>query len=140
MRWPARLVHLQAIPACSENLGAAGDNKHLTLNERITVHLRDQSLKQSNVHAPLLPHVRMRWSADQAAIIHSIHLFDQNNGTTHHEALADRWLSTMKQRFTHQSGLFQTEVMNCKAYSKEPRGCAGAYHLLHKRLCTGNRR
>jgi len=23
LRWPARLVHLQAIPACSENLGAA---------------------------------------------------------------------------------------------------------------------
>ena len=110
---------------------AAGDNKQLTLNERITVHLRDLSLKQSNVHAPLLPHVRMRWSADQAAIIHSIHLFDQNNGTTHHEALADRWLSTMKQRFTHQSGLFQTEVMNCKAYSKEPRGCAGAYLIYY---------
>jgi len=37
----------------------------------------------------------------------------------------------MKQRFTHESGLFQTEVMNCKAYSKEPRGCAGAYLIYY---------
>jgi len=122
------LEHLNLILNCYQTINGDG---YLTLNERITLHLKDQSEKQNNLHAPLLPHVRMRWSADQALIINSIRGFDRNNGTTHHNDLADAWVSTMHSDYRHSTGLFQTEVMNCKSYSKEPRGCALAYLIYY---------
>lgn len=122
------LEHLNLILNCHQTINGDG---HLPLNERITLHLKTETIKQKNLHARLLPHVRMRWSADQALIINSIRGFDRNNGTTHHNDLADAWISKMQRDYCHSTGLFQTEVMNCKSYSKEPRGCALAYLIYY---------
>ena len=122
------LEHLNLILNCHQTINGDG---YLALNKRITLHLKTQTMKQKNLHAPLLPHVRMRWAADQALIINSIRGFDKNNGTTHHNDLAEAWVSTMYKDYCHSTGLFQTEVMNCKSYSKEPRGCALAYLIYY---------
>ena len=107
------------------------DDAYQPLNQRVTEHLSEASLAQENCHAPLLPHVKMRWSADQAAIIYSIWLYDQNNGTQLCGPLRDKWLTYMHEHATHpQTGLFITEVMGTQPYSKQPRGCATAY-LVH---------
>lgn len=107
------------------------DDAYQPLNLRITEHLLHASLAQDNAHAPLLPHVKMRWSADQAAIIYSIWLYDQNNGTQLCDPLREKWLAYMQAHATHpQTGLFITEVMGTQPYSKQPRGCATAY-LVH---------
>ena len=107
------------------------DDTYQPLNQRVTEHLLAASLAQENCHAPLLPHVKMRWSADQAAIIYSLWLYDQNNGTRHCEPLREQWLAYMHAHATHpQTGLFITEVMGTQPYSKQPRGCATAY-LVH---------
>ena len=78
-RYGYYLEHLNIILGCYQ---AVVDDTYLGLNQRVTQHLVDASLAENNLHAPLLPNVRMRWSADQAAIIYSIWLFDQNNGTS----------------------------------------------------------
>ena len=89
-------------------------------------------MAEDNCHAPLLPNVRMRWSADQAAIIYSIWLFDQNNGTSLANELRDKWLSYMESQMRdHGTGLYMTEVMGVKRYSKQPRGCALAYLIYY---------
>ena len=119
------LEHLNIILACYQSL--AGD-KYLDLNTRVTLYLREESLAQKNAHARLIPHIKMRWCADQAAIIFSIWLYDKNNGTNYHEEPKNRWLQYMENNAKHEAtGLYITEVMGVKSYSKQPRGCSHAY-------------
>ena len=122
------LEHLNIILGCYYQL--FGD-KFLDLNQRISTYLMQETLSQKNAHARLIPHVRMRWSADQAAILHSLWLFDQNTGADVSSEPIQRWQAFMDKHMRHaDTGLFATEVMNVKSYSKEPRGCACAY-LTH---------
>ena len=107
------------------------DDKYAELNHRVSRYLMQETLAQKNVHARLIPHVRMRWSADQAAILHSLWLFDQNTGSSLSDEPIARWKDYMEAHMRHSgTGLYATEVMNVKAYSKEPRGCACSY-LTH---------
>ena len=123
------LEHLNIILGCYQQIV---DDNYRELNERITKHLVELSLSQENAHARLLPHVKMRWSADQAAILYSIHLFDTNNGTDYLAEPKERWLDYMRNSGTHhETGLFITEVMGTKKYSKQPRGCSLSYMLYY---------
>jgi len=108
------------------------DDKYLLLNRRISQHLLEESLSHKNVHARLLPRVKMRWSADQAAIIYSLWLYDQNNQTQLSEQLSIDWLRYMESHRRHlATGLFATEVMRAKSYSEQPRGCSSAYMIYY---------
>jgi hypothetical protein len=122
------LEHLNIILGCYQRI--LGDD-YLDLNRKISEHLLANSMKYSNYHASLLPNSKMKWSADQAAIIYSLWLFDMNNQTSLHNELAKKWLEYMKTSGTHKStGLFITEVQNVKKFSNQPRGCAISY-LIH---------
>ena len=119
------LEHLNIIAGLS---CALGDREYAEVNVRISAHLNEMSLTQDNAHARLLPHVKMRGSADQAAILKSLWLCDQNHGTDFHAKPAEKWLAFMSENMTDpETGLFQTEVMRVKRYSRQPRGCALAY-------------
>ena len=122
------LEHLNIILGCYQRI--AGDD-YLKLNKRVSYHLLEISMRHKNFHADLLPYSRMKWSADQAAIIYSLWLYDKNNNTSLHNELSDKWLSYMKDKATHKAtGLFITEVQGVKRFSKQPRGCALSY-LIH---------
>ena len=128
-RYGYYLEHLNIILGCYQTI--AGD-RYRELNQRITEHLLALSLNEQNLHAPLLPNVRMRWSADQAAIIYSIWLYDQNNGTQLAAKLIIPWLNYMHAYRTEAStGLFKTEVLGVKTYSDQPRGCSLAYMIYY---------
>ena len=43
----------------------------------------------------------MKWSADQAAIIYSLWLFDKNNSTNLSEEISDKWLGYMNHNCKH---------------------------------------
>jgi hypothetical protein len=106
--------------------------KYRPLSQRISEHLLAETLSHHNLHARLLPRVKMRWSADQAAIIYSLWLHDENNATDFSAQLIEPWLKYMNEHRTHKStGLFATEVMNAKRYSEEPRGCSSAYMIYY---------
>ena len=122
------LEHLNIVLGSYQRI--AGD-KYVELNEKISNHLLKMSLRYSNYHADLLPYATMKWSADQAAIIYSLWLFDQNNSANLSSEIADKWLVYMNDNCIHKStGLYQTEVMGTKKYSRQPRGCSMAY-LIH---------
>ena len=121
------LEHLNTILGCYK---LAGGDDHRELHSRISEHLVKISLQEENAHARLIPHVKMRWCADQAAIINSLWLYDQSNGSNLHAEPAERWLKYIRNHCLHETGLVKTEVMNCKRYSKQPRGCSLAY-LVH---------
>ena len=56
----------------------------------------------------------------------SVWLFDQNNQTALHEKAA------RETKLTHEStGLFQTEALGVKRYSRQPRGCSSAYMIYY---------
>jgi len=110
---------------------AVGSNEFSDLNIRISQHLHHQSIIQKNGHARLIPHVKMRWSADQAGILKSLWLCDQNHQTDFHTEPMERWLAYMSSEMIDpDTGLFQTEVMRVKRYSREPRGCSHSY-MIH---------
>ena len=122
------LEHLNIVLGSYQRI--AGD-QYLELNERISNHLLTNSMSYNNYHADLLPNVNMKWSADQAAIIYSLWLFDQNNSTNLSKEIGDKWLSYMNDNCKHKStGLYQTEVLGTRNYSRQPRGCSMAY-LIH---------
>jgi hypothetical protein len=122
------LEHLNIILGIASIIGVSD---YTNLNLRISEHLREQSLAHKNAHAPLMPHIKMRWSADQAAILKSLWLCDKNHNTDFHKEPSDRWLDHMKTNMTHsETGLFETEAMRVKKYSKQPRGCSMAY-MIH---------
>jgi hypothetical protein len=108
----------------------AGGADYAELHQRVSEHLSKISLEESNAHARLMPHVKMRWAADQAAIINSLWLYDQASGDSLHSEVSARWQEYMFNHCRHTSGLSQTEVMTCKRYSKQPRGCSLVY-LVH---------
>ncbi len=107
-------------------------DQHKQLSDRISQHLMAETQSHENLHARLLPRVRMRWSADQAAIIYSLWLHDQNNGTGYSAQLIEPWLSYMNANRRHKdTGIYATEVMKAKKYSEQPRGCSSAYMIYY---------
>ena len=123
------LEHLNIILGAYRRI--ADDNKVIKLNKRVSEHLLKNSLSYDNYHADLLPHVRMKWPADQAAIIYSLWLYDQNNGTSLSYDLINKWTKYMKLYGTHKkTGLYKTEVLNTRRYSNQPRGCSMSY-MIH---------
>lgn len=123
------LEHLNIILGCFQ---ATVDNRHLALNARISEHLIALTREHPLRHARLLPHIKMRWSADQAAVLYSVWLFDKNNGSALHTTATSEWLVVMQEKLTHrESGLFQTEALGVKNYSKQPRGCSSAYMIYY---------
>ena len=123
------LEHLNIVLGCYQSI--YGDT-YRDINHAVSVHLAEESVANPHYHAKLLPHVGMRWCADQAAIIYSIWLYDQNNGTQLHVDLAERWLEHMKSSLTDEAtGLFHTEALNVKRYSRQPRGCALSYLIYY---------
>ena len=123
------LEHLNIILGCYQ---ATVNDRYLELNTRISEHLIALTREHPLRHARLLPHVKMRWCADQAAVLYSVWLFDQNNHTTLHHQTANEWLTIMDEQLTHRdSGLYQTEALGVKKYSKQPRGCSSAYMIYY---------
>ena len=123
------LEHLNIIIGSYRRI--ANDDKCVKLNERISHHLLKNSLKQSNFHAVLIPYVNMRWSADQAAILYSLWLYDRNNDSDISSELISKWFDYMDNKATHKNtGLYICEVLGKRRYSKQPRGCAQSY-MVH---------
>ena len=123
------LEHLNIILGCYQWIA---DDKYQALNLRISEHLVSLTMEHPLRHARLLPNVKMRWSADQAAILYSLWLYDHNNKTSMHVEPAAQWLCVMQNQLTHtDTGLFQTEALNVKPYSKQPRGCSCAYMIYY---------
>ena len=122
------LEHLNIALGLAYELGAT---EFGNLNLRISEHLHHQSVMQKNAHARLIPHIKMRWSADQSAILKSLWLCDKSHGSDLHREPTERWLAHMASQMTHPgTGLFETEAMRVKRYSRQPRGCSISY-MVH---------
>lgn len=125
-RWGYYLEHLNI---CLGALGRVNPNHGFReLNTRVSEHLVENTMKYDNFHADLHARSRMKWPADQAAILYSLWLYDQNYGTNLSQTPTEGWFSYMDEHAVDQgSGLYITEVMNRKKFSKTPRGCALSY-------------
>ena len=123
------LEHLNIILGCYKKI--TSNDTYESLNKKISYHLLDLSMRYDNCHADLLPYVNMKWSADQAAIIYSIWLYDQNYNTSLSNEIINKWTLFMENYGTDENTcLYKTEVLGTRKYSNHPRGCAMAY-LLH---------
>ena len=123
------LEHLNII--LGSYLRLSNNNFYKSLNKKISYHLLENSMLYSNYHADLLPHVKMKWSADQSAILYSLWLYDKNHNKDISSDLINKWFNYMNNRGTHKkTGLYKTEVLGTREYSDEPRGCSLAY-MIH---------
>ena len=101
------------------------------LNRKISFHLIENSMSYSNYHADLLPYVKMKWPADQSAILYSLWLYDKNHNEDISSDLINKWFDYMNSKGTHKkTGLYKTEVLGTRKYSNQPRGCSCAY-MIH---------
>ena len=123
------LEHLNIILGANKRV--TGNDNYKSLNKRISHHLINNSMSYENFHADLLPYAKMKWSADQAAIIYSVWLYDKNYGTNISGDLIYKWLQYMQEHRTDKkTGLFKTEVLGTRKYSDQPRGCSLSY-MIH---------
>ena len=123
------LEHLNIILGCF--LSISDSEKYRKLNKKISFHLLLNSESYNNFHADLLPHVNMKWSADQSAILYSLWLYDKNHGADISSDLIAKWTDYMNNYGTHKkTGLYITEVLGTRKYSKQPRGCSHSY-MIH---------
>jgi len=123
------LEHLNIILGAYKKI--TGSDLYKNLNKQISFHLINNSMSYSNYHADLLPHVKMKWSADQAAIIYSVWLYDKNYGTSISGDIIYKWLQYMQEKRTDKNtGLYKTEVLGTRKYSDQPRGCSLSY-MIH---------
>ena len=128
-KWGYYLEHLNIC------LGALArvtpNNTHQQLNRRVSEHLRENTLRYPHFHADLHARSRMKWPADQAAILYSLWLYDQNYQQDLSSEPIDGWFEYMDRSGTHKAtGLYVTEVNGVKKFSPIPRGCALSY-LCH---------
>ena len=128
-KWGYYLEHLNI---CLGTLAIVNpDNPFKELNGRVSHHLRENSLKHANAHADLHAKSRMKWPADQAGILFSLWLHDQNYGTALSDEPILRWWDYLDRHAVHEdTGLYITEVVGVKKFSGVPRGCALSY-LTH---------
>ena len=128
-KWGYYLEHLNIILGSYERI--AKDGKYHQMNTWISEHLVENSLRYDNAHADLHQRSRMKWPADQSAILYSIWLYDQNFGSNlFHEPFV-KWHNYMENEgIDPQTGLYITEVMGIKDFSNVPRGCSISY-LCH---------
>jgi len=128
-KWGYYLEHLNICLGALSRVKA--DHEHHALNRRVSQHLRENTLKYPNFHADLHAKSRMKWPADQAAILYSIWLFDQNYGEQLSPEPMAGWFDYLHKHGTHKTtGLYVTEVVGVKKFSPIPRGCAHSY-LCH---------
>ena len=128
-RYGYYLEHLNIIIGAQKRILHSSDFD--ALNDRISHHLIQNSLSYPNYHADLLPYATMKWSADQAAILYSVWLYDKNHNTSISSDLRSKWIGYMDQKMKHKkTGLFKTEVLGSKKYSNQPRGCSLSY-MIH---------
>ena len=98
------------------------------LNHRVSSHLVENTMKYPNFHADLHAKSRMKWPADQAAILYSLWLYDQNSGSDISREPIAGWFDYINKSAVHKpTGLYITEVMGVKKFSNIPRGCALSY-------------
>jgi hypothetical protein len=128
-KWGYYLEHLNI---CLGSLArVALDNPHQQLNRRVSEHLRENTLRYPHFHADLHVRSRMKWPADQAAILYSLWLYDQNYQQDLSSEPIEGWYEYMDRSGTNQeTGLYVTEVNGVKKFSPIPRGCAHSY-LCH---------
>jgi hypothetical protein len=98
------------------------------LNHRVSSHLVENTMKYPNFHADLHARSRMKWPADQAAILYSLWLHDRNYGTDISREPMSGWFDYINNHAVHEpTGLYITEVIGVKKFSNIPRGCALSY-------------
>ena len=125
-KWGYYLEHLNICLGALSRVSL--DHQYRALNERVSRHLYENSLRYKNVHADLHARSRMKWPADQAGILYSLWLHDQNCGTSLSMEPITRWFEYMDANAVDEStGLYITEVAGVKKFSGVPRGCALSY-------------
>ena len=128
-KWGYYLEHLNICLGALARVNP--DHANQALNSRVSNHLRENTLRYPNFHADLHAKSRMKWPADQAAILYSLWLYDQNYGHKLSDEPITGWFDYMERYGTHKpTGLYVTEVIGVKKFSPIPRGCAHSY-LCH---------
>jgi hypothetical protein len=108
------------------------DNRYQELNARISNHLAAGSLAEPTATFPSFPGEPARWPADQAATLHSLHLYDSNFGQDIAKAPIAAWQSYLaKSGIDKKTGLHVSELTSSKPHSGLPRGCALAWTVRY---------
>lgn len=101
------------------------DSLYSGINREISLYLAKEMANSPYHTMKSYPEMEDRWPVDNATILYSLYLYDQNNKTAVSVPLIKNWLRVMKERGTDQvTGLYVSEITGCEIYSNIPRGCS----------------
>ncbi len=101
------------------------DTLYSELNRSITVYLAGEMTDSPYHTMKSYPEMEDRWPVDNAAILYSIYLYDQNFDTIISTQLISNWLKIMNETGTDSTTqLHVSEITGCEEYSRIPRGCS----------------
>ena len=101
-----------------------GSKKYLKLNEKISKYLADCTIKDPQKHCRSYNNLKHKWPADQAALLYSLHLYDQNNGTKISKKPIKEWFDYMENKALHKKTGLPVSNITGKPYGEYPRGSA----------------
>jgi hypothetical protein len=109
-----------------------GRDDYADLNRRITLRLAAISRAAPDFHFPSFPGTALRWPADQALILYTIKLYDENYRASLALPLFNSWKEFILTRGVDKKiGLPVSEISGKTKYSGVPRGCALSYMILY---------
>lgn len=124
------LSHLNIILGSWKSL--THDDSYETLNQKITEHLAQQTLQDSQKNIQSYPSLNYKWPADQTAVLYSLWLFDKNYGTDLGEKSIGEWTKYMDEKKTDkETGLYVSEVTGYYPSADVPRGCALSWSIRY---------
>jgi hypothetical protein len=118
------VTHFNLVLGAADALGPCPDP---ALHQRLSEALARASLEDPTAHAASYASTRLRWPADQAATLASLHRYDVAHGATLTAAPLQRWVNVVDATFDSTHQLPASEVTGHGVGAKVARGCAQSY-------------
>jgi len=132
------LSNLNSILGHFKRLG--GSDQYSKLNERISVHLTEGSMKDDTKQFPPYPNIKSRWVAEQTFTLYTLRLFDENYKTNFSKKLKDPWIKHIEINATDKkTNLPITDIKRIKEKNRVPRGSALSYLIKYMAYINKNK-
>lgn len=123
------LAHLNIVLGSYQKI--THNNHYRKLNHQVSEILAQWSLEDPQKHVRSYAKLKHKWPADQAAVLYSLHLYDQNYGTTISQRPIREWLDFMQEEATNQEFNLPHSNITNKPHANIPRGCALSWSVMY---------
>jgi len=123
------LAHLNIVLGSYQRV--THDDHYRKLNQQISEKLAQWSSDDSQKHVRSYAKLPHKWPADQAAVLYSLYLYDQNYNTALSQRPIQEWLDFMHTKATNKEWELPYSNITGKSNASIPRGCALSWSVMY---------